>query len=288
MARMIVSAVSPDVGSDVRDLVRLERQLPPPLSVIAGTVDVIGFLRLGLFTAHVTGNLVVMAALLVRGGSPNIPQILAVPVFMVAVAAVWFIAKAFGKHGAALARPLLCVQFLLLTCVSILSVIQDRSTNPHGLIAGVTAMIAVSAMGCQFALLRVVLPAAPSTAVMTGNLTNTILSTLDTFTHTQPLTEGANERLRKALKVLVGLFAGCVAGAVAVSWLADWSWSLPVVSAGLAVALPSSRSDRGVFEVGKRDRRDHEAQRRAASADALVESEPAVSRSELRERKEAK
>ena len=46
-----------------------------------------------------------MAALLVRGGSPNIPQILAVPVFMVAVAAVWFIAEALSKHGAALARP---------------------------------------------------------------------------------------------------------------------------------------------------------------------------------------
>jgi len=268
MARMIVSAVSPDVGSDVRDLARLERQLPPLLSVIAGTVDVIGFLRLGLFTAHVTGNLVVMASLLVRGGSPNIPQILAVPVFMVAVAAVWFIAKALSTHGAALARPLLCVQFLLLTCVSILSVIRDSSTNPHGLIAGVTAMIAVSAMGCQFALLRVVLPAAPSTAVMTGNLTNITLSTLDTFTHTQPLTEGADERLRKALKVLVGFFAGCVAGAVAVSWLADWSWSLPVVLAGLAVALPSSRSGRGLFEVWKRDR-GPEAERRAASADAL-------------------
>jgi uncharacterized membrane protein YoaK (UPF0700 family) len=232
---------SADVPSDVRDLTRLQGQLPSLLSVIAGAVDVIGFLSLGLFTAHVTGNLVVIAALLVRGGPPNIPQILAVPVFIVAVIAVWFIAKAFRKHGAALARPLLVVQFLLLTCVLILSVIQDHAQNRHGLITGVTAMIAVSAMACQFALLRIAVPGAPSTAVMTGNLTNTVLSMLDTLSRTQPLTDGANERLRKTLKVLVGFLAGCVVGAVAVSSLADWAWSLPVVLAGVAVALPSSR-----------------------------------------------
>src|SRR5689334_22991144 len=74
---------------------RSERWLPPLLSVIAGMVDVIGYLSLGkLFTAHVTGNLVVIAALLVHGGPPNMAQILAVPVFIVAVAAVWLIAKA--------------------------------------------------------------------------------------------------------------------------------------------------------------------------------------------------
>ena len=37
--------------------------LPAVLSVIAGSCDVIGFLGLGgLFTAHVTGNLVILAA----------------------------------------------------------------------------------------------------------------------------------------------------------------------------------------------------------------------------------
>jgi uncharacterized membrane protein YoaK (UPF0700 family) len=215
----------------------VEGRLPPVLSIIAGMVDVIGFLSLGLFTAHVTGNLVVIAAQVVRGGPPHLAQILAVPVFMIAVAATWMIAKASDRRGPALLRPLLLVQFLLLAGVLILSIVGDTVSNPHGLVAGVTAMIAVSAMACQFSLLRLAVSGAPSTAVMTGNLTNAVLALLDTLWRAQPLTDGADQRLTRTLKVLVGFFAGCVAGAAAVSWLGDWAWSLPVVLAATAVAL---------------------------------------------------
>jgi uncharacterized membrane protein YoaK (UPF0700 family) len=204
--------------------------------------DVIGFLRLGIFTAHVTGNLVVIAALLVRGGPPNMAQILAVPMFIVAVAAVWLIAKASARRGPALARPLLIVHFLLLTCVLIVSVIYDPAANPHGLMRIIAAMIAVSAMASQFALLRLALPVAPSTAVMTGNLTSTVLSLMDALSRSEPLMEGsAKERLKKTLELIIGFFAGCMVGAAAASWLGNWAWSLPVVLAGVAVALGRNR-----------------------------------------------
>src|SRR5216683_3131285 len=176
---------------------QFHRLLPGLLSGVAGMVDVIGFLSLGLFTAHVTGNLVVIAALLVRGGAPNMAEVLAVPVFVIAVTAVWRIAKALKRRGPALARPLLLIQFLLLTCVLIFSVIYSPGVNQHGWMSVVIAMIAVSAMACQFALLRVSLPVAPSTAVMTGNLTNAALSLLDTLSRSQPLTADADEHLRK-------------------------------------------------------------------------------------------
>jgi uncharacterized membrane protein YoaK (UPF0700 family) len=205
--------------------------------MIAGMVDVIGFLSLGLFTAHITGNLVVIAALLVRGGPPNMAQVLSVPVFVIAVAAVWWIAKALKKRGPALARPLLLIQFLLLTCVLIFSVIYSPAANPRDWTSVVIAMIAVSAMACQFALLRLAVPGSPSTAVMTGNLTNTALSLLDTLSRSQPLTEDANERLRKTLKLVVGFCAGCIVGAAAVSWLGDWAWLSAVMLAGAAVVL---------------------------------------------------
>jgi uncharacterized membrane protein YoaK (UPF0700 family) len=226
--------MKPNPASDRPESARFERWLPTLLSAVAGMVDVIGYLSLGLFTAHITGNLVVIAALLVRGGQPNMAQVLSVPAFIVAVAAVWCIAKALGSRGPALARPLLLVQFLLLTCTLILSVVYRPAADPHGLKAVVVAMIAVSAMGCQFALLRLALPGSPSTAVMTGNLTNTVLSLLDKLSLDQPLTEGTDERLKNTLKVVVGFFVGCIVGAAAVSFLGDWAWSLPVVLAGVA------------------------------------------------------
>jgi len=67
-------------------------------------------------------------------------------------------------------------QFLLLTAVLVFSAVTRPSANPHGSIAGIAVMIAVSAMACQYALLRWAIPGAISMAVMTGNLTNTVLS----------------------------------------------------------------------------------------------------------------
>ena len=95
------------------------------------------------------------------------------------MAATWRIAHVSNKHGAALARPVLGVQFVLLAAVLIFSVLTRPSTNPHGLIAGVAAMMAVSAMPYQYALLRLALPKVVSTSMMTGNLTNAVLSLVE-------------------------------------------------------------------------------------------------------------
>lgn len=230
-----------NLTSDSTELLRLEERLPPLLAVIAGMVDVIGFLKLGLFTAHITGNLVVITALLVRGRTPHVALVLALPVFVIAVAAVWWIAKTLKGRGRALAQPLLLIQFLLLTVVLILSIIYSCAANPPHWMSVLIAMTAVSAMACQFALVRLSLQIAP-TAVMTGNLTNATLCFLDTLSRSEPLTKDAGERLKKALKLVGGFFAGCIAGAAAVSWLGNWSWSLPVVLGGVAVAFSRDRS----------------------------------------------
>src|SRR6516225_879378 len=217
-------------------LSRSELWHPTLLSVIAGMVDLIGFLSLGIFTAHVTGNIVVAGALIVRHSRVNSAQILAVPVFILAVAATWLIAKASNRRGTSLMRPLLLIQFLLITCLLIFSVLAKPTADPHGLMATIAAMIAVTAMGCQFALLRLTAPVAPSTAVMTGNLTNVVLGLMDLWSN-QTLIEGGTGRLTGALHLLAGFFVGCVMAAVAVMYLGDWAWSLPAALAGVAIML---------------------------------------------------
>jgi uncharacterized membrane protein YoaK (UPF0700 family) len=66
--RTDVPTAASSVDADV-ELSRLQNLLPQLLSVIAGMVDLTGFFTLGkLFTAHVTGNLVLAAAAAVGGG----------------------------------------------------------------------------------------------------------------------------------------------------------------------------------------------------------------------------
>lgn len=221
----------------------MDERLPTLLSVVAGMVDLVGFLTLGnVFTAHITGNLVVIAALLVRHRPVNPAQILAIPVFVFGVGATWFIARASGTEGPALLRRLLLIQFLLLTFVLIFSVVTKPSAAPHGSAADVAAMAAVSAMACQYALLRLALPVAPTTAVMTGNLTNAVLSSLNAISRSQRSTANDIARLTSSLHLLIGFFAGCVAAAIAVTYVGDWAWLLSVALAGLAVVLPRGRT----------------------------------------------
>jgi uncharacterized membrane protein YoaK (UPF0700 family) len=163
---MLVFARKSDVGrtpvipsDEEAMLVRIEERLPPLLSVIAGMVDLTGFFMLGnIFTAHITGNLVSASAVMVRGGPMNPAQMLAIPVFISALAVVWLIARRSNRTGPALVRLLLLVQFLLLAVVLVFCVATKPSSNPHGMLAGVAALIAVSAMACQYALLRLALP----------------------------------------------------------------------------------------------------------------------------------
>ena len=238
MSTIEQSAVNSGAGASHNTAMpsRSESWLPTLLSVIAGMVDVIGFLSLGIFTAHVTGNIVVVGALIVRHNRVHPAQILAIPVFILAVAVTWLIARASGRRGTGLMRPLLLIQFLLIACVLIFSVITKPSGDPHSPMATIAAMIAVSAMGCQFALLRLTLPVAPSTAVMTGNLTNAVLGLMDLISRTLPL-ENDNRRLIGALHLLVGFFVGCVLATAALMYLGDWAWSLPAALAAVAVAL---------------------------------------------------
>ena len=217
---------------------RLEVWLPPMLSVVAGMVDLTGFYTLGnIFTAHVTGNLVVVTAALVGGAPLRVAQALAIPIFMLAVAAVWLIARLSGRQPTGLVRQLLIVQFVLLSIVLIVGVWGKPSTQPHSLVAGAAAMIAVAAMACQFALFRLAMPHAISTAVMTGNLTNFVLSSMNLLSGKTADSLEEKSRWMQSLLLLGGFLCGCAIAAVSVRMLADWAWIGPVVLAAVLTLL---------------------------------------------------
>lgn len=223
---------------DAAELSRMEARLPPLLSVIAGMVDFTGFSTLGhIFTAHVTGNIVLAAVVAVDGGPFHSTQLLAIPVFMLALAIVGLIARASRRQGPSLARLLLLVQFLVLAALLIFSVVAKPSADPVGVRAGTAAMMAVSAMACQYALLRLAMPGTISTAVMTGNLANAVLSAMDLLSRRRPLLPPESTPLHRSLDRLLGFVLGCVVAAAAVSLAGDWAWSLPAALAAVAIGV---------------------------------------------------
>jgi len=207
------------------------------LSVIAGATDTIGFLGLnGLFTAHITGNLVVLAAHLVTNGQADFSYILAVPVFMLVLLLTCLLAGALERAGFSTLKPLLLLQFLLLVVFLVLGVTAGPwKSAPNPSIATVTGMFGVAAMAVQNALLKISLKGAPSTAVMTTNLTQFILDVGAVLTMSDPanITQ-ARDRAKRTFPVIIGFAIGCGLGAGCEAAVGFWSLALPVGLALLA------------------------------------------------------
>jgi uncharacterized membrane protein YoaK (UPF0700 family) len=133
----------------------------------------------GLFAAHITGNLVVGAADLLRGVLPSLAALLAVVVFIVAAALTNLLAKRLGSNQRSVLWPLLLLQTVLLTLSALLDALGKPTLVPHSLITLLVGISAVAAMAVQNALLHLTRKQAPTTAVMTDNLVVATLALTD-------------------------------------------------------------------------------------------------------------
>jgi uncharacterized membrane protein YoaK (UPF0700 family) len=213
--------------------------LPAVLSVIAGTTDAIGFLGLGgLFTAQVTGNLVILAAHLVSGGVAPVAPMLSVPVFVAALGLTRLLASALEMIGFASLRPLLLLQFLLLAGFFVLCTSAGPRIDPNATKVILAGMFGVSAMAVQNALVQISLKGAPSTAVMTTNITRFMMDVGDVILGRRPAdVVQARDRAMRTWPAIVGFAIGCGLGAICEATIGLWSLALPAGLALLAVAM---------------------------------------------------
>jgi uncharacterized membrane protein YoaK (UPF0700 family) len=220
------------------------RLLPTVLSLVAGSVDAISFLGLGgLFAAHITGNLVILAAHVVSGGSAELAPILSVPVFVAVLGLTRLLASGLEAIGLASLRPLLGLQLLLLTCLLALCAAAGPGIDPsapNGIFAG---MLGVAAMAVQNALVQISLRGAPATAVMTTNITRFVMDIGTVLLGRDPRDiASARNRAKCAWPAIVGFAIGCGLGAVCQAAFGLRSLELPVGFALLALVLGWSAS----------------------------------------------
>jgi uncharacterized membrane protein YoaK (UPF0700 family) len=215
--------------------------LPGVLSIAAGSIDVISFLRLGgLFAAHITGNLVVLASHLVTGRDAPLSQILSVPIFIVALALTRLAAAGLEESSHDSLRPLLALHFILLTTVLAICVSAGLELDPASPTAVLAGMVGVAAMAVQNALVQISFVGAPATAVMTTDVTAIVMDVGAMLFQRDP--DGlarAGSRARHTWPAVVGFTVGCGLGAALDAAIGPWSLALPTGFALLALGLSS-------------------------------------------------
>ena len=209
------------------------------LAIIAGSVDVIGFLGLGgLFTAHITGNLVILAAHLVTGAEASLALIISVPVFVAALALTRLAAAGLERAGIASLGVLLFAQLILLCAFLAIGFAGAPAANPAAAAMVGAAMLGVCAMAVQSELVRVALDGAPATGVLTTNITLLVMDLGEMLLGRDATRSAkARERARRTWPAVAGFLVGCMLGALCEAVFGLRSLVLPAGLALIALAL---------------------------------------------------
>lgn len=156
------------------------RLLPVALGFTAGFVDTLGFVALfSFFTAHVTGNFVVLGSALSQPVHGLIAKLLALPTFIISVAAVRLYGRSLERRKHAAAAPLLTLQAIFLMMFMALGLFAAPITDADAPLAILTALSGTVAMGVQNAASRTVFASLSPTTVMTGNVTQLVIDAVD-------------------------------------------------------------------------------------------------------------
>jgi uncharacterized membrane protein YoaK (UPF0700 family) len=156
------------------------RLLPVGLGFAAGFVDTLGFVALfSLFTAHVTGNFVLLGSELIDPRHGVIAKLLALPMFMIAVAAARLYGRSLERRERPAAAPLLTLEAIFLIVFMAVGLFAAPITDADAPLAVLTAMSGIVAMGVQNAASRTVFASYSPTTVMTGNVTQLVIDAVD-------------------------------------------------------------------------------------------------------------
>ncbi|WP_034296866.1 YoaK family protein [Herbaspirillum sp. RV1423] len=203
------------------------------MSFLAGYVDTVGFVALfGLFTAHVTGNFVLIGSELANPSHGVLIKFLAFPAFIASVvltrmAVIWLERSGKPALPYVLALQLLFLLAFMSIGQSIAPVADARATA--ALLAG---MFGAAAMGVQNAASRLILPQLTPTTVMTGNVTQLVIDVVDVLRGAADA--GVRQRCIKFFWPIVAFGAGAIGGAFAYRYALFLALLLP---AAILVAM---------------------------------------------------
>ena len=198
-----------------------QRLISAILGFTGGYMDTAGFLALnGLFTAHITGNLVTLGAALATGYTGYIDKALAIPVFCLTILLFRFLRRSYFQVDRILMSRCLALHALLLLIGSILAIQYGPFLDGNSLVATLTGLIFVAGMTVHNTIHRVFLPETPPTTVMTLTTTQIMLDCSDLIHGATPDEKiGIYKRLKSLIPAVLLFSLGCAGGAIAYKFL---------------------------------------------------------------------
>lgn len=201
-----------------------ETKISFALSFVSGFVDTAGFIALfNLFTAHITGNLVLAGASLFESGEHgNIAgKLVMLPVFILSVA----FTSSLMKYKNASVQKLVLIESLCISCFALAGAfLLDHKTAPGNNAISITASFAVIGMAIQNTYMRKSLSSYTPNTVMTGNFTQfsiDLFNLVDYYLRGKHRNQPASVQpvlnsFKKFSIVLSGFLIGCTLGALLV------------------------------------------------------------------------
>jgi uncharacterized membrane protein YoaK (UPF0700 family) len=197
------------------------------LAFLAGYVDALGFVALaGLFTAHVTGNFILIGAALANPDQPPLLlKLLAFPAFICGVALARLLTVAAERRQAAALRPALLLELVLLLGFMGAGMAAEPLGSTPGTLGVAAGILGATAMGVHSGVSKLLLGHLAPTSMMTGNVTQIVIDLVDLLRGARDPGQGA--RFAKFVWPLAAFAAGCIAAAFAFRWFGFAALALP-------------------------------------------------------------
>lgn len=216
------------------------------LAFVAGFVDVVGFIALfGLFTAHVTGNFVIIGSEIVQSSSGVIAKLLALPVFVAVVGLTRVAVLHHEQRDRPVLPTLLAAQTALLALFMLAGLTASPIRNPDAAGPIFAGLLGVAAMAVQNALSRLVLANHPATTIMTGNTTQAVIDFVDMYRGHPEIAEKARDRVARMAPGILAFALGAILGAYGFAALSFWCLATPIIALLTVIWIVSSSDRRG-------------------------------------------
>jgi uncharacterized membrane protein YoaK (UPF0700 family) len=208
------------------------------MGFLAGYVDTLGFTALfGLFTAHVTGNFVLIAVALADSGqTPTLLKLLAFPAFILGVAAARLLIVRCERRGKPATKPAYLLQLVLLVGFMVCGMLAEPVGKHIGALAMAAGLLGTAAMGAHSAASKLLLTGLAPTSMMTGNVTQLVIDTVDRLRGAADAATKA--RCAKFFWPVLAFALGCGAAAFAYLAVGFVALAVPVLILGVHLWLP--------------------------------------------------